>query len=151
MDAAVARALDAYGRLDAAVFSGERQGDLLAQFDVPGPTPATADSVFHDSEDVRELYVSPFDARRATYDMNVLAPMRLFRAALPTFRAGAGGAFVAISGIEGPQPRLCYPLGRYGRLDDFAATGAFLMSDGAGDTTGQTLTVDGGVNRSPGL
>jgi NAD(P)-dependent dehydrogenase (short-subunit alcohol dehydrogenase family) len=30
---------------------------------------------------------------------------------LPHFRAGGGGAFVAISGIEALQPRLPYPLG----------------------------------------
>lgn len=201
VDAAVARALDAYGRLDAAVFSGGRQGDLLARFDVPAPPPATADSFSYDSEYAREVFDIPFDAWRANYDMNVLAPMRLFRAALPAFRAGGGGAFVAISGIEGLQPRLPYPLGpnrlalhgfvrlladrhgregvranivapglmenaadefppgwsemaplgRCGRLDELAATVAFLLSDGAGYVTGQTLTVDGGVNRSLGL
>lgn len=40
------------------------------------------------------------------------------------------------------------PMGRYGRVDEIAATAAFLVSDGAGYITGQNLRVDGGVTRS---
>lgn len=40
------------------------------------------------------------------------------------------------------------PMGRYGRVEEIAATAAFLVSDGAGYITGQSIRVDGGVTRS---
>jgi NAD(P)-dependent dehydrogenase (short-subunit alcohol dehydrogenase family) len=40
------------------------------------------------------------------------------------------------------------PMGRYGRVEEIAATVAFLVSDGAGYITGQNLRVDGGITRS---
>ncbi len=40
------------------------------------------------------------------------------------------------------------PMGRYGTADEIAATVAFLVSDGAGYITGQSLRVDGGLIRS---
>ena len=40
------------------------------------------------------------------------------------------------------------PMGRYGRMDEIAATIAFLASDGAGYITGQNIRVDGGLMRS---
>ena len=40
------------------------------------------------------------------------------------------------------------PMGRYGTAQEIAATVAFLLSDGAGYITGQTLRVDGGLTRS---
>lgn len=133
--------------------------------------------------------------------MNVLGPMRLFKAAIPHLQNTGGGSLVAISGIEALQPRLPYPLGpnrlalhgfvklladrhgrdgirvncitpgmmenaadefpegwrdqiplgRYGGIDEVAATAAFLLSPEAGYITGQTLVADGGVNRNTGL
>lgn len=40
------------------------------------------------------------------------------------------------------------PMGRYGRAEEIAATVAFLVSDGAGYITGQSIRVDGGLIRS---
>ena len=39
------------------------------------------------------------------------------------------------------------PMGRYGTVEEIAATAAFLLSDGAGYITGQNLRVDGGLTR----
>jgi len=40
------------------------------------------------------------------------------------------------------------PMKRYGRVDEIAATIAFLASDGAAYITGQNIRVDGGITRS---
>jgi len=40
------------------------------------------------------------------------------------------------------------PMGRYGKVEEIAATIAFLASDGAACITGQKLRVDGGITRS---
>lgn len=40
------------------------------------------------------------------------------------------------------------PMGRYGTAEEIAATVAFLLSEGAGYITGQSLRVDGGLIRS---
>jgi NAD(P)-dependent dehydrogenase (short-subunit alcohol dehydrogenase family) len=46
------------------------------------------------------------------------------------------------------ERRKSVPMGRYGRMEEIAATVAFLASDGAGYITGQNLRVDGGLMRS---
>jgi NAD(P)-dependent dehydrogenase (short-subunit alcohol dehydrogenase family) len=40
------------------------------------------------------------------------------------------------------------PMGRYGRVEEIAATIAFLASEGAGYITGQNIRVDGGLTRA---
>ena len=112
VERAVAVAVERFGRLDAAVFSGGRQGDLLKRHRIPPAPHATTESFGYDADYPRDLFDIPFEAWRDNYDMNVLGPMRLFRSAVPHFRRNGKGAFVAISGIEALQPRLPYPLGR---------------------------------------
>lgn len=46
------------------------------------------------------------------------------------------------------ERRETVPMGRYGEADEIAATIAFLLSDGAGYITGQSIRVDGGLIRS---
>lgn len=111
VEAAVGAAITRFGRLDAVVFSGGRQGDILHDFDIPPQPGATADSFVYDAAYEKEIFDVPFAAWQANYDMNVLAPMRLMRAALPHFRKQRRGVFVAMSGIEALQPRLPYVLG----------------------------------------
>ena len=49
---------------------------------------------------------------------------------------------------ETEDRRAAIPMGRYGSVDEIAATAAFLLSADAGYITGQNLRVDGGLTRS---
>ncbi|MCA8867542.1 MAG: SDR family oxidoreductase [Rhodobacteraceae bacterium] len=49
---------------------------------------------------------------------------------------------------EKEEFRTRVPMGRYGRVDEIAATVAFLASEGGGYITGQNIRVDGGITRS---
>ena len=49
---------------------------------------------------------------------------------------------------EVDERRDSVPIGRYGKAEEIAATIAFLLSEGAGYITGQSIRVDGGVIRS---
>lgn len=51
-------------------------------------------------------------------------------------------------GVEWEEVRSGIPLQRYGKVEEVAATAAFLASQGAAYITGQTLWVDGGLMRS---
>lgn len=46
------------------------------------------------------------------------------------------------------QNELSIPLGRYGNIEEFGKTGAFLLSDAASYITGANIVVDGGMLRS---
>jgi 3-oxoacyl-[acyl-carrier protein] reductase len=46
---------------------------------------------------------------------------------------------------NGPPKADDIPLGRQGKIDEFAATYLFLVSDGGGFITGQTIHVNGGA------
>ena len=49
---------------------------------------------------------------------------------------------------EKDERREKIPMGRYGTMDEIAATISFLASPGGGYITGQNLRVDGGIMRS---
>lgn len=49
---------------------------------------------------------------------------------------------------EREEFRARIPMGRYGRMEEIAATVSFLASEAAGYITGQNLRVDGGITRS---
>lgn len=54
------------------------------------------------------------------------------------------------SGPQGEERRIAIPLMRFGKVEEVAATAAFLATEGAAYITGQTLRVDGGLMRSDG-
>src|SRR5690606_22650269 len=49
---------------------------------------------------------------------------------------------------EKADARARIPLGRYGKVEEMAATIAFLASEGGAYITGQNIRVDGGITRS---
>ncbi len=107
----VATALDAFGRVDAAIFGAGRHSEVMKGHEIPVPPPATRDSFSYDPEYKRELFDIPWPAWHDDYEMMVVAPMRLAKTVLPHFAANGRGSFVAISGIEAGQPRLPFSLG----------------------------------------
>lgn len=56
------------------------------------------------------------------------------------------GFFDSLPEVEAAKKRI--PLGRYGKVEEFAKTVAFLASDGAAYITGQNIRVDGGWTRA---
>ncbi|MGD9295361.1 MAG: SDR family oxidoreductase [Roseobacter sp.] len=114
-DADVSRAVDAainaFGRLDAAVFGAGRHSEVMKAHDLP-PSPAvTRDSFGYDPDYRRDILDIPWAAWHDDFEMMVLAPMRLAKVALPHLAASGKVAFVAISGIEAGQPRSPFPMG----------------------------------------
>jgi len=107
----VATAMDAFGRVDAAVFGAGRHSEVMKGHDVPTAPPATRDSFSYDPDYQREIFDIPWPAWHDDYEMMVIAPMRLAKAVLPHIGTHGRGSFVAISGIEAGQPRLPFILG----------------------------------------
>ena len=111
VDRAVAKALEAFGRIDAAVFGAGRHSEVMKGYDVPGGPTASKDSFCYDPEYSREIFNIPWPAWHDDYEMMVVAPMRLAKAVVPHLGTHGRGSFVAISGIEAGQPRLPFSLG----------------------------------------
>lgn len=111
IDRTIATALDAFGRIDAAVFGAGRHSEVMKGYDVPAAPPGTRDSFSYDPQYERELFDIPWPAWHDDYEMMVVAPMRLAKAVLPHLGVHGRGSFVAISGIEAGQPRLPFTLG----------------------------------------
>ena len=62
---------------------------------------------------------------------------------------GGGGVDPIFQSIADQEMRRAgVPMRRYGRVEEIAATVAFLASEGAGYITGQNIRVDGGLMRS---
>lgn len=111
VDRTVATALEAFGRVDAAVFGAGRHSEVMKGYEIPAAPPATRDSFSYDPDYSREVFDIPWPAWHDDYEMMVIAPMRLAKAVLPHIGANGRGSFVAISGIEAGQPRLPFTLG----------------------------------------
>jgi len=111
IDRTVATALEAFGRIDAAVFGAGRHSEVMKGYETPQAPPATRDSFSYDADYKREVFDIPWPAWHDDYEMMVIAPMRLAKAVLPHIGAQGRGSFVAISGIEAGQPRLPFVLG----------------------------------------
>ncbi len=111
VEALVATAQEAYGRIDAAVFSAGRHSEVMRGHQVPAPPLATAASFAFDPDYKRQIFDIPWGAWHDDYEMMVIGPMRLAKAVVPSFQEQGSGAFVAISGIEATEPRPVFPLG----------------------------------------
>lgn len=111
VDRAVATALDAFGRIDAAVFGAGRHSEVMKGYALPPAPPATRDCFSYDPEYKRDIFDIPWPAWHDDYEMMVIAPMRLAKAVVPHLKSSGRGSFVAISGIEAGQPRGPFPLG----------------------------------------
>ncbi len=171
LEALVAAALEAHGRIDAVVnhTGGPPKGDLLE--------------------------VSDDDWRRGV-DLILLSVVRMARLVTPLMERQGGGAIVNITTFSAFEPSLTFPvssvlragigaytklysdryakagirmnsllpgyidslahgaetadpipLGRIGTVEEIAKTAAFLLSDDSGYITGQNLRVDGGLTR----
>ncbi len=171
LEALVAAALEAHGRIDAVVnhTGGPPKGDLLE--------------------------ISDHDWRRGV-DLILLSVVRMARLVTPVMERQGGGAIVNITTFSAFEPSLTFPvssvlragigaytklysdryakagirmnsilpgfidslahkaetadqvpLGRIGTVEEIAKTAAFLLSDDSGYITGQNLRVDGGLTR----
>ncbi len=171
LEALVAAALEAHGRIDAVVnhTGGPPKGDLIE--------------------------ISDDDWRRGV-DLVLLSVVRMARLVTPVMERQGGGAILNITTFSAFEPSLTFPvssvlragigaytklysdryakagirmnsllpgfidslahkaetadqvpLGRIGTVEEIAKTAAFLLSDDSGYITGQNLRVDGGLTR----
>ena len=109
----------------------------------------------------RVVFISSLAFRRGSYDHAAYSAAKgglvgLTRALARRFAPGSTVNALAPGIIETPMPahiiaergdelRRGNPLGRFGKPEEIAATIEFLLSQGAGYITGQTINVDGGT------
>jgi len=172
LEALVRAALDAYGRIDAVVThtGGPPKGDLLAIDD--DAWHHGLDLVILLVQRMARLVTPVMQAQGGGAFVNITT----FSAFEPdlrfpvssVLRAGVGAyarLYADRYGKDGIRMNNLLPgftdsldlpadiaqtaaLRRIGRVDEIAATAAFLLSDGAGYITGQNIRVDGGYTRS---
>jgi NAD(P)-dependent dehydrogenase (short-subunit alcohol dehydrogenase family) len=168
----VERALSAYGRIDGAVCNTGHppKGDLLAIPD--SDWHAGLDLVLLNTVRVARLVTPVMEKQGGGSIVNVstfgaVEPSLKFPVS-STLRAGLGAFVKLYADRYGPASirmnsvlpgfietydvdeatRAKIPLGRPGGVEEVAATVAFLLSDGGGYITGQSILVDGGITRS---
>jgi NAD(P)-dependent dehydrogenase (short-subunit alcohol dehydrogenase family) len=100
INALVSDALDAYGRIDAAVYNMGHGGGVPRQITEIGYDPDAEEPLLELDE---QLW-------HDSLDMYVLGVVRLARAVTPIMERQGGGAIVAISSLNAVEPRPQYPM-----------------------------------------
>jgi 3-oxoacyl-[acyl-carrier protein] reductase len=78
----------------------------------------------------------------------MLIPGRIHTERVNQLDAGAAKRLGKSVEAVAAASRATIPVGRYGRVEEFAAVAAFLASDPAGYVTGSVVRCDGGMIRS---
>lgn len=102
---------------------------------------------------ITALSAQPYNIAYGAAKSTVLSVVRTLALELAAsnirVNAIAPGAMSVPTSLLPPDPvleRKAIPMGRKGSMQEVAGTALFLLSDIAGYMTGQTLTVDGGIN-----
>ena len=110
IDALVDQTMERYGRIDAVVNNSGQHVEVLQNY--VESLPHASDTLIHYAHDYSPDILSlPDQAWHDDLDLLVLNCIRMARAVTPIMARQGSGSIVNISGMEGAQPRLLYPLG----------------------------------------